>query len=145
MADEKCDTLQAKAIEMVRYRYLLNVCVHAQTGRCRVLFAFFFLDDQLYTKLNKVAIAEDSCIHSSAQGRAAEARPLSQIWPCSSGSKLLFYVFRGMYATRLDANGVYTEDRLHCSSESGVRKNLRATPASFYRENILSVSLYIWD
>lgn len=43
MADEKCDTLQAKAIEMVQYRYLLNVCVHAQRGRFKVLFAFILM------------------------------------------------------------------------------------------------------
>lgn len=43
MADEKCDTLQAKAIEMVQYRYLLNVCVRAQTGRFKVLFAFILM------------------------------------------------------------------------------------------------------
>lgn len=75
MVDEKCDTLQTKAIEMVRYQCLLNVCTHTQMGRFKVLSAFFF-DDQLYTKLNKKAIDKDSCIHSSAQGTAADARPL---------------------------------------------------------------------
>ena len=41
MVDEKCDALQAKAIEMVQYQYLLNACVHAQMGIFKVLFAFF--------------------------------------------------------------------------------------------------------
>lgn len=36
-----------------------------------------------------------------------------------------------MYAISLDANGVYTKERLHCSLESGVRKKLKAAPASF--------------
>lgn len=40
MADEKCDTLQAKAIEVVQYRYLLNVCVRTQLGRFKVWLAF---------------------------------------------------------------------------------------------------------
>jgi len=42
MVDEKCDTLQAKAVEMAQYQYFLNVCVHAQMGRFKVSFASFF-------------------------------------------------------------------------------------------------------
>lgn len=96
-------------------------------------FCLLFSDDQLHTKLNEKAIDKDSCIHSSAQGTVAEARPLWQICLCSSGSKLSFCILQGMYATSLDANGVYTKERLHCSLESGVRKKLRAIPASFYQ------------
>lgn len=50
-----------------------------------------------------------------------------------------------MYATSLDANGVYTKERLRCSLESGVRKNLKASPASFYQEKIPLISMHIWD
>lgn len=40
--------------------------MHAQTGRGKVLFAFY--DNQLYTKLNKVGIDTDCSIPGSAQG-----------------------------------------------------------------------------
>lgn len=42
MVDEKCDTLQAKAVEMVQYQYFWNVCMHAQMGKFKVVFAFFW-------------------------------------------------------------------------------------------------------
>lgn len=41
MVDEKRDTLQAKAIEMVQYQYFLNVCMRAQMERFKGLFALF--------------------------------------------------------------------------------------------------------
>lgn len=64
MVDEKRDTLQAKAIEMVHYQDSLNECTDAESQS----FVCFLFDSQLYTRLNKVGIDRGCSIPSSAQG-----------------------------------------------------------------------------
>lgn len=64
MVDEKRDTLQAKAIEMVQYQDSLNACTDGGESK----FCLLFFDNQLYSRLNKAGIDTDCSLPSSAQG-----------------------------------------------------------------------------
>lgn len=89
--------------------------MHAQTGRVKALFAFFFFDNQLYTRLNKVGRDTDCSIPGSPQGtekRGLHSRSVCALQALSSQSVPC--------RESVQPACVCTKERLHCSLESGV-------------------------
>lgn len=92
--------------------------MHAQTGRVKVLSAFF--DNQLHTRLNKAGI--DTLQHSWFCPGDREGSPVKQICLCSAGSELSICALQGSVQKAWMPMCLYQRE-LHCSLESRVTKN----------------------